>query len=211
MSVKRVIFIRPGETDWNRQDRWQGWVACPLNQHGQRQAEALAGFLRNIGPGVLYASDLRRAAQTAEIISQRLGFPPLYDARLRERDIGDWQGLTLEEVQAWYPEEYEHFMHDPDKFRIPGGESLAEVRLRMRAIFDEIVKAGKAETVAVVSHTVTIRALLASLIPNYDARGLRLGNTAVTTIRAEGDGWALVVSNDVAHLEGLDSRAVREL
>lgn len=211
MAIKRVIFIRPGETDWNRADRWQGWVACPLNTHGRTQVEALANFLRNIGLGALYASDLKRAAETAAIISAKVDVAPTYDARLRERNIGNWQGLTLEEVQAWYPDEYTLFTNNPEHYQIPGGESLHEVSLRMRAAFDQIVAEAKAETIGVVSHTVTIRTLLSDLVPSYNPRSIRLGNTAVTTIRPENNSWTLVVSNDVAHLEGLDSRAVREL
>jgi broad specificity phosphatase PhoE len=211
MTVKRIIFIRPGETDWNRADRWQGWVACPLNGHGRLQAEALANFLRNIGLGVLYSSDLRRSAETAKIIGSKLNYEPLYDARLRERNIGNWQGMTLEEVQMWYPEEYTQFTANPETYRVPGGESLQDVKTRMKEVFQEIVTAAKAETIGIVSHTVTIRSLLAELIPGYNPRNLNLGNTAVTTIRPEENGWSLVVSNDVTHLEGLDSRAVREL
>ena len=98
MTVRRVILIRPGETDWNRDGRWQGWVAAPLNEHGRRQAEALAKFVRNIGMRALYSSDLRRAVETAELLAERLVFEPIYDARLRERNIGAWQGLTLDEA-----------------------------------------------------------------------------------------------------------------
>lgn len=211
MNIKRIIFIRPGETDWNLHDRWQGWVAAPLNAHGRKQALALAGFLRNIGVGAIYSSDLRRAAETAAAIAERLGSATIFDARLRERRIGEWQGLTLEEVAAWYPEAYQQWQADPEHYVIPGGESIAQVKARMRAAFDDIVAQDAAETVGVVSHTVTIRALLDSLIPNYDPREIRLGNTAVSTILREGDGWKLIVSNDVMHLEGLESRSVREL
>lgn len=211
MTIKRVIFIRPGETDWNRLDRWQGWVACPLNAHGRAQADSLANFLRNIGLSALYASDLRRAAETAAIISEKLGYEPIYDERLRERQIGDWQGLSLEEVRAWYPEDYTQLVAAPEDFKVPGGESLKEVKARMLAAFHDIVAADKAETVAIVSHTVTIRTLLTGLMPEYQPRNLLLDNTAVTTIRPEGDGWVIVAANDVTHLEGLDSRSVREL
>lgn len=211
MAVKRIIFIRPGETDWNRMDRWQGWAASPLNVHGKRQVESLANFLRNIGLGVLYSSDLKRASETAAIIAQKLGYEPIYDTRLRERNVGNWQGLTLEEVHLWYPQEYEQFAADPDGYQLPGGESLHEVKARMKAAFDEILTQAKAETVGIVSHTLSIRMLLAELIDGYDPRSLRLDNTAVTTIRADENKWVVVASNDVAHLEGLDSRAVREL
>lgn len=211
MTVKRVIFIRPGETNWNRFDRWQGWVASPLNAHGRLQVEALANFLRNIGIGALFSSDLTRAAQSAEIISEKTGVQPVYDQKLRERHIGDWQGLMLEEVREWYPNEYAQYISSPDDYKIPGGESLHEVKARMKQAFDKIVAVENAETVGVVTHTVTIRTLLEDLVTGYEPRGMRLGNSSVTTIRQGDDGWSIVASNDIDHLEGLDSRAVREL
>ena len=95
MTVKRILFIRPGETDWNRSGKQQGVVAAPLNALGVRQAEKLADFLPVIGAGALYVSTTRRAAQTGEIIARRLGTEMHIDDRLRERDVGHWQGLTL--------------------------------------------------------------------------------------------------------------------
>jgi broad specificity phosphatase PhoE len=94
MAVKRVIFIRPGETDWNRDLRYQGWVAIPLSAYGQRQAQRLANYIRNIGVSALYTSDLKRASETAAILAEKLDSEPIADKRLRERDIGKWQGLT---------------------------------------------------------------------------------------------------------------------
>ncbi len=211
MTVKRVIFIRPGETDWNRLDRWQGWVSSPLNPHGRLQVESLANFLRNIGIGALYSSDLTRAVQTAEIISEKTGVQPVYDADLRERNIGSWQGLMLEEVRAWYPDAYDQYVSSPNDYKIPGGESLADVKTRMKQAFDKITAIDDVETVGVVTHTVVIRALLEDLIPGYEAQRTRLGNSSVTTIRLGDEGWTIVAANDVEHLEGLDSRAVREL
>jgi broad specificity phosphatase PhoE len=211
MTVKRVIFIRPGETDWNRLDRWQGWISSPLNQHGRLQVEALANFLRNIGIGALYSSDLTRAVQTAEIISEKTGVQPIYDQNLRERNIGSWQGLMLEEVRAWYPDAYEQYVNSPDEYKIPGGESLRQVKARMKQAFDKITSIDNVETVGIVTHTVSIRALLEDLVAGYEPRRTRLGNSSVTTIRLGDEGWTVVASNDVEHLEGLDSRAVREL
>jgi broad specificity phosphatase PhoE len=211
MTVKRVIFIRPGETDWNRLDRWQGWVSSPLNPHGRLQVEALANFLRNIGIGALYASDLTRAAQTAEIISEKTGVQPVYDQNLRERNIGSWQGLMLEEVREWYPDAYDQYIGSPNDYKIPGGESLREVKARMKQAFDKITAIDNVETVGVVTHTVSTRALLEDLVTGYEPRTMRLGNSSVTTIRLGDAGWTIVASNDIEHLEGLDSRAVREL
>jgi probable phosphoglycerate mutase len=212
MTVRRVILIRPGETDWNRQGRWQGWVAAPLNQHGRRQAEALARFVRNIGMSTLYSSDLRRAIETAELLAERLAFKPVYDARLRERNIGAWQGLILDEMCDWYPDEYEQLLANVDGFCIPGGESRAEVRTRMVAAFDDILNKNRGETVGILSHTTAIRALLSHVIPDCDPNSVEVSNTSVTTlVRGDTSQWQLVAANDVMHLEGLPSHSVQEV
>jgi broad specificity phosphatase PhoE len=211
MSIKRVIFVRPGETDWNFAERWQGWLDAPLNNHGRHQVERLALLLRNIGIGALYTSDLRRAAETADSICRHTGIEYKPDKRLRERDIGRWQGLKLDEVKEWFPKDYEAYMADRMKYVFPGGESLAQVQERMCVAFNEVVREEAAETIAVVSHTVSIRVLLMTLIEGYDAVTARLGNSSVTTIAREGDGWKMVVPNDITHLDGLESRIVKEM
>jgi broad specificity phosphatase PhoE len=191
--------------------RWQGWVAAPLSEHGRRQAEALANFVRNIGMSALYTSDLRRAVETAESLAQRLGFAPLKDARLRERNIGDWQGMTLDEMRAWYGDEYAKLLKDPNGYRVPGGESRNDVRKRMRAAFDEIVSKVHGETVGLLSHTTALKTLLEDLLPGYVPQELKLDNTSVTTIRRIDSGWELVAADDITHLEGLETKAVPEL
>ncbi len=208
--VKRVVFIRSGETDWNKQGRWQGWVASPLNVHGLRQAEALGRFVRHIGLSTLYTSDLRRALQTADALAVHLAFEPIQDARLRERAVGLWQGLTFEEMQAWYPEEFAELLADREHFTLPGGESRAEVRSRMQAAFDDFIARDAGETIGILSHTAAIKFLLDELIPSSVSEDYTLGNTSVTTIRRSEGGWELVASDDQAHLDGLASSAVTE-
>ena len=212
MAVKRVIFIRPGETDWNRQGRWQGWVAIPLNQHGQQQAKRLAKYVRNIGMGVLYSSDLRRAVETAEILAEQLGYQPVSDSRLRERNNGMWQGLTLDEMRAWYADEYAQVLDDPDGYRVPGGESRDDVRERAQAAFNDIITQADVETVGIISHTTVIHALLRLLVPDLQASELAVSNMSVTTIARRDDGtWTLVTADDVMHLEGLPTKPYPEL
>lgn len=212
MTVKRVIFIRPGETDWNKMGRWQGWVAVPLNEHGRAQSLRLANFIRNIGIRALYTSDLRRAAETAAILEPRLGFAPILDARLRERNIGAWQGLTMAEMQAWYFDEYTNLMESRDEYRVPGGESREDVKVRMLEAFNDILRQDKGETVGVISHTTAIHALLREITPDWYADNLVVSNTSVTTImRADDDSWKLVTTNDLMHLEGLETATSPEL
>src|SRR5262245_33916512 len=178
MSIKRIILIRPGETDWNRQGRWQGWVASPLNAHGRLQVQRLGNFVRNIGMSALYSSDLKRAVQTAQILADRLGFASALDERLRERNIGDWQGLTLTEMQAWYPDQYQQLLADRIGFTVPGGESLNDVKVRVLTAFNEILKQDMGETIGIISHTTAINLLLSEIIPGYKIGDTTIDNTA---------------------------------
>lgn len=213
MTVKRVILIRSGETDWNHHERWQGWVAIPLNEHGRKQARALANFIRNIGVSALYSSDLRRAADTANLLAGQLGYEPIFDERLRERNIGLWQGMTIDEVRAWYPEDYERLRADVQEFKVPGGESRSELQQRILDAFQDILAEDKGETIAIVTHTTATRVLLDKIIPDHDLVANILGNTSVTTIvrEAENSDWQLVAPNDTSHLEGLESKHFPDL
>ncbi|MDZ4671718.1 MAG: histidine phosphatase family protein [Phototrophicales bacterium] len=211
MSVKRLVFIRPGETNWNLQGRFQGWVASPLNDYGRIQIERLANFVRNLGIAALYSSDIQRAKQSAEILSSRLGYPAIFDERLRERSVGHWQGLTVPEIHGWYTEEYDEFQKDPDKFQIPGGESLTQVRKRSQTSLKEILKKHDSEeqvTIGIVSHTITINIMLESLLPKTDIIPRQFGNSSVTTLLFDGDKWRVTADNDTAHLEGKIARVM---
>jgi broad specificity phosphatase PhoE len=211
MAVKRVVFIRPGETDWNKIGRWQGIVGVPLNTHGRAQAERLAKFVRNIGLEALYSSDLRRAKDTAEIIAGTANVKMVYDGRLRERGMGEWQGLTLDEIRAWYPDDYARVQADPEGFQVPAGESRRQVAQRVRACFEDIIGRG-GNTIGVISHTTAIRGLLAELVPNSDPYNLQFRNMSVTTIaQGENGTWAISQLDDVSHLEGISSEAFGEV
>lgn len=212
MTVKRVIFIRPGETEWNRHQRWQGWVAIPLSEHGRLQVQRLANYIRNIGVSALYTSDLRRALETAQLLAEKLDFEPIIDERLRERHIGGWQGLTRIEMENWYPNEYKRFQTDPEHFQVPGGESRNEIRRRMRAAFDDVLKQDKGETVGIISHSTVINGLLSEIIPGVKFGSVDVSNSSVTTIARTDDGqWQLVAVDDVTHLEGLEAQKIQEL
>jgi broad specificity phosphatase PhoE len=210
MTLKRIVFIRPGETDWNLIGRFQGWLAIPLNELGQQQAQRLGSFVRNLGLSKLYSSDLRRAKDTAEILCAALNFDPIYDDRLREQHVGIWQGLTIPEMHGWYADEYAKMQADIDGYCIKNGESRNDVRKRALAAVTEFIKKADAdgdEMIGVLSHTTTIRLLLRELVPDANLTQSHFGNTSVTTLKRQEDGtWELVATNDIMHLEGLESR-----
>ncbi|HEV8179511.1 MAG TPA: histidine phosphatase family protein [Gaiellaceae bacterium] len=92
-----LLLVRHGETDWNADGRLQGHTDRPLSEFGRRQARQLAGDLEDEEFEALYASDLARARETAEIVGERLGLPVVLDRDLREKDWGTWEGLTAVE------------------------------------------------------------------------------------------------------------------
>jgi len=108
--VTTLLLARHGETEWNREERYQGHADPPLNETGRTQAKELADSLVDESIDAVYASDLRRAAETAEIVGARLGLPVEHEAGLREIDVGSWQGLTKAQIDGrpWDGETYEH-------------------------------------------------------------------------------------------------------
>ena len=104
-----LLLIRHGETDWNAEHRWQGHADVPLNARGREQATTLAEELAPEGVDAIYASDLSRARDTAEIVGEHLGVPVVLDPDLREIDVGSREGLTGDEVgdRPWDGEDHE--------------------------------------------------------------------------------------------------------
>jgi broad specificity phosphatase PhoE len=107
--MTELLLVRHGETDWNAERRWQGHADVPLNERGREQARRLADSFPEDDVDAIYASDLVRARETAEILGARLGLPVVVDRDLREIDVGSREGLTGEEVgiREWDGEAYE--------------------------------------------------------------------------------------------------------
>ncbi len=202
-TLTRVLCIRHGETDWNAAGRWQGHAPVPLNAAGRAQSQALGNYLaRNGWPlAAIYSSDLPRAMQTAQAIADALGLTVHPDARLREIDLGEWQGLTREEVLAWDGERYAAHQADRDHVPTPNGETHLALRARVLAAFDEITARHAGQTVALVTHGGTLGVLLVSLFGPLQRPSLT--NTSITVIeRAAPDTpWTLERIGWAPHLE----------
>ena len=99
-----LLIVRHGESEWNAAGRWQGWADAPLSEAGEAQARAAIGELAGARLQAVAASDLQRARRTAEILADGLGLGPVHiDEGLRERDVGDFTGLTREEIEGRWP------------------------------------------------------------------------------------------------------------
>ncbi len=201
-----LILIRHGETDWNATLRYQGHAAIPLNDAGRRQAELAGRRLVRLRPTTLYTSDIRRAAETAAIIGEACRLAPQPMPDLREIDVGQWEGLTPEELYRRFPDHMQEFERDPARTVRLGGESYAQLQVRALRALNAIQAAHRGdETVLAVSHGGTIRALLCHVIGLDLAHfgRLWLDNGSFTELRTGVNGWRLIRLNDAAHLEGM--------
>ena len=208
MSETKLIVIRHGETEWNRQGRIQGWLDSPLTPGGLAQAQALAARLAQASPDAFYSSDLGRARQTAEIITKDITLSVAYEKRLRECNLGIFQGLTWLEIGREFAKELEAYKKDYPGFVIPEGESTRQRYERAVAIFGEIAQRHPGETVAVVTHGGILDSLFRHTldIPLAAPRRWKLWNAGLNTFTFQDGRWTLVTWGDIRHLEGLPAR-----
>ncbi|MCC6801657.1 MAG: histidine phosphatase family protein [Anaerolineae bacterium] len=199
--MKRILLIRHGQTDWNLEQRWQGHLDVPLNTAGRDQARRLADYLRERSITAVYSSDLTRAVMTAEPIARSHGLDIKPDPRLRELNLGVFQGLTTSEINSKYPEESRQMSLDYLGYVIPTGEARRAMQDRAYAAYRDIVAAETGPEIAVVTHGGTIRVLLLKLFDVDDMmKRISVKNTSVTTIDADGKGARLVEAAATPHL-----------
>ena len=201
----RITLIRHGESLWNANSRWQGQAVVPLSDEGRRQALLLAEHLSPLAAEIaaITSSDLLRARETAALIASRLNKPLTLDARLREIDTGQWQGLTVEEVEAWDGERLAAVRADPYNVPRPDGESYNQVADRALRALQDLVNQYPGQHVLAVTHGGTIRSILHRLgmtdkVPRF------FGNTSLTSLLHSSTGggaaWTLDTCNAMDHL-----------
>ena len=167
-----LLLARHGETNWNRDGRFQGHADTPLNDRGREQACELADQLDGID--VVYSSDLARARETAEIIGGRLGLEVMVDERLRERSFGAWEGLTAEEIRLGDTDTYRRWRagDGPGPDDAEAHEALAT---RVQEFLEDVIRRHPGEEVLVIAHGGSVRviqALAAGLDYVRDRRSL---------------------------------------
>ena len=151
-----ILLARHGETDWNRELRFQGRADPALNELGRRQARELADRLAGLGVDAVYTSPLARARETAEIVAERIGAPVEVDEELSEVDVGEWQGLTRAEIEERFPEAFRRWIaHGPGWEQ---GETYEQMTERIGRALDRIARRHPRGTVLVVTHGGPVRA-----------------------------------------------------
>ena len=155
-----IWLARHGETADNKDRRFQGQKDVPLNATGEAQARALAEAAREHGFAALYTSPLIRAKATADAIGEALGLQPRVDDRLKEVDVGTWEGRLKDDIAREDPDGWAAFGRGGEDWRFPGGESLQEQQDRVIAALVDITQAGDLPAL-VICHRGVIRCALA--------------------------------------------------
>ncbi len=193
-APRRVLVLRHGETGHNAAGIWQGHLDTELSALGRRQAEAAGSALAALGPTRIVSSDLRRAHDTALAVGRATGLEVATDRRLREVDVGRWQGLTNAEVEQGWPQERAAVLRGDDVPRGITGESPSDVLRRVGDALDEhLAGLGPGECLVVGTHGAAGRTLVARLLGLEVDRAWRLfgglGNCHWSELVEGRNGW----------------------
>ena len=203
-ALTRVVAVRHGETDWNVQTRIQGQIDIALNAAGREQTRRLGRALADEQFDAVYASDLRRAADTARAVAERRGLRVRTEVSLRERAFGDFEGLTWAEVEQQHPEASRRWRERDASFGPPGGETLAVFYERSVSALAAIAARHRGEHIAIITHGGVLDALYraASRIALDAPRTWQLANASINRVLHGEQGFTLVGWNDHLHLIG---------
>ncbi len=187
-----LIIIRHGETEENRKGCFLGVTDALLNENGLTQAYSAAEKLSDIKLDKIYTSPLKRAAMTASIIGEKLACNRIYtDDSLMERNFGKWDGLTADEIQNRYPDDYKVWLNDCD-YCIDGAESSDSVSKRVKGFINSLINQNSPAAAAVVTHLGCIRYMLAFLLglPDEASWRFKVDNGSITRIQINKEGYA---------------------
>ena len=158
--MNQLILLRHGQTAWNLEGRWQGHADPPLNSNGLEQAHQAADELKATHLSAIYSSDLQRARVTAEAIASFHNLPVKIDPRLRELNMGVWEGELVLDIPRLYPVAWADRQARPVDASPPGGESVGQLAERVKRGIDAICLEHPQEPILIVSHGLALAAFL---------------------------------------------------
>lgn len=202
--MARLLLVRHGKTEWNEAGRYVGRSDIGLSAFGLREAAALGQRLAGERIDAIYCSDLKRAVQTAQVIASGRNVEPMTREELREMDFGEFEGLTLEEIRQRRPEFDWWTARDAD-MQFPQGESVRRVVSRVGPFAGRLESYAEGETVLIVSHGGTLRALICLLL-GLDLEHwwqIALDSASLTVVDTYPERTVLSLLNDVCHLSDL--------
>lgn len=204
--MKRICFVRHGETEWNKTGKTQGVSDIKLSERGRTQAESVGLYLEKKGFNItnIYASDLSRAVETAEILNSKLDKPMTIIKEFREISFGDWEGLRINEIKDKYSQEYITWRNEPHKMIFSSGDSLDSISSRSLKMINSLLldDSNKDGMIVIVSHATAIKTMIMSLLgfslDNYYK--FSISNASISIVDVRDYGNVLTLYNDINHL-----------
>ena len=209
MKETEIILIRHGETEWNSQLRMQGHSNSALSAVGRGQIQALGEWMKKVSFAHIYSSDSLRARQTAEAITQYSGDTLQFDQRIREKNLGVFEGLTSIEAREQFPEIYRLFKTGGANYVIDEGESTQQVLDRALEFIEEIRLRHPEQRVVMVTHGGVVRVLMKHTLGlSLDApTSFLIKNTGIFRL-VWNEKWLVSQMDVVSHLEKLNDSAL---
>jgi 2,3-bisphosphoglycerate-dependent phosphoglycerate mutase len=202
MQATRIIAVRHGETDWNAATRIQGHTDIALNAAGLAQAQQLGLALASDDIDAVYASDLSRAATTAQAVAQHHGLAVQLHPGLRERHFGHFEGLTWAQIEADHPADALAWRNRDTAFAPHGGESLEVLKVRVQRTLNEIAARHMGQHIVIAAHGGIMDQLyrMATKLDLQTKRSWHLGNAAINRLLWTPTSLSLVIWGDTQHL-----------
>jgi broad specificity phosphatase PhoE len=197
------LLVRHGQSTWNHERRIQGQLDPPLSEEGRRQAAQLGRRLAGRTFAGFYSSDLKRAAETAQLVGGSLGIDPTPMAELREIFLGQWEGLRTEELAERFPDAWASWTDEPNWDLVPGGEGSAAFETRVSLALDRLFARHSQGDVLVVTHGGVIQIALHHVVgrPGRGIFPFRIQNASLSVLERRNGRVVVSGVNDIGHLE----------
>jgi probable phosphoglycerate mutase len=208
--MTELVLIRHGETDMNRELRFQGQVNVGLNATGHEQARRLAARMAGEQADAVYVSDLLRARQTAEPIASELALAPVPESGLREQHFGQVDGMRVDDIQREHPEAWAGWLRFEEDFAMPEGESTRAFHARVMDAVNRVVAAHVGQTLVIVTHGGVLDMIYrtARSLGLSGPRQSDIPNAGLNRIRVRDGAFDILSWADTRHLADLPPQPV---
>jgi probable phosphoglycerate mutase len=209
--MTRIYLVRHGQTAWNKEEIFRGRTNVPLDETGLRQAELVGRYFKGMEIHGIYSSPLARARETAEKIAQlhNLKVQPLQG--IIDMSFGNWEGQSHRDIQKNDKETYHQWVETPHLVRLPGGESLDDVRMRAMAALDEVIQKHPGKTLVLVTHRVVNKVLISGILGLDSSHFWQIAQdtTAINLIQHRDGKYVLLLMNETCHLKPLKGERLK--
>ena len=199
-----LYITRHGETMWNLEKRFQGWGNSELTERGRKMAEDLSKVLDENNIDMVFTSPLKRAMETTKIAVGSRNIPVVVLEDLKEMNLGEWEGISLDELKRDEPERVYRYWNEPDLYISEKGESFNEFIKRIRRAYEAIINTKGFEKALVVTHGMTVKALMHVITGEDFKKFLKepvMKQTSITRVEINKDGNKIISVGDTSHME----------